>query len=157
MHWRERAWGTWPDGGWRPWATVRCIWYWTPYTRTAEVWTDHNSGQQFKLSSNLSPKPEMRCGGITSTEDIWETWKDPWRCSLPFCFMCEKETQPILRLRGLCPDSRLTNIFTPDNVGPKGQELAYIGLSDINIKYNTTSFLCTLDSYLQGLWKHRWA
>ena len=53
--------------------------------------------------------------------------------------MCEKPSQPMIRLRGLCRDSVLQTLFTPVN-DEKGR-LMYIGLSMTNIAYNETTFL----------------
>ena len=53
--------------------------------------------------------------------------------------MCEKPTQPMIRLRGLCRDSDLQNMFTP--VSDEKGRLTYVGLSMTNIVYNETTFL----------------
>ena len=53
--------------------------------------------------------------------------------------MCEKPSQPMIRLRGLCRDSALQNLFTP--VSDEKGRLMYVGLSMTNIVYNETTFL----------------
>ena len=53
--------------------------------------------------------------------------------------MCEKPSQPMIRLRGLCRDSALQNLFTP--VSDEKGQLMYVGLSMTNIVYNETTFL----------------
>ena len=45
----------------------------------------------------------------------------------------------MLRLRGLCRDSGLQNLFTP--VNDEESRLSYIGLSQTNIVYNTGTYL----------------
>ena len=62
------------------------------------------------------------------------------RCTHVDCFMCERESQPLLRLRGLCKDSKLFNLFTPLNHREQG-DFGYLGLSSTNIIYNKTSSL----------------
>ena len=53
--------------------------------------------------------------------------------------MCEKASQSMIHLRGLCRDSLLQTLFTPvSNV--KGQ-LLYVGLSMTNIVYNKPTLL----------------
>ena len=132
--WRRTAMEMDEDGEWKT-LRSRCEWYWVPYTSTAVTWTDRNSGLQLTPNQSLDYAEDGSCGWEAGGSD------DSWHgasCALPSCFQCEKETQPILRLRGICPESKLTNIFTPDN---KGLDLWYVGLSNTNIEYNTSSFL----------------
>ena len=59
--------------------------------------------------------------------------------------MCEKSTQPILRLRGLCGGSHLSDLFTPVN-DEKGT-LGYAGLGrTVSITYNATTLMWTTDN-----------
>ena len=56
------------------------------------------------------------------------------------CSTCEKQTQPMVRLRGLCRDSDLTNLFTP--VNDEKSALGYVGLSQTtSITYNASTFM----------------
>ena len=56
------------------------------------------------------------------------------------CAMCEKSTQPLLRLRGLCEDSHLSDLFTPVN-DEKGT-LGYAGLGRTeSIAYNASTLM----------------
>jgi hypothetical protein len=60
------------------------------------------------------------------------------------CTVCSRSHPPLLRLRGLCANTRLDgDVFTPVNSGPGGA-LAYLGLGRTNIQYNETSFLWVL-------------
>ena len=53
--------------------------------------------------------------------------------------MCESTVQPILKLRGLCPQSNLDITYVPFN--PKnGGKLIYIGLYGTVIEYDQESF-----------------
>ena len=60
-------------------------------------------------------------------------------CDQKFCCMCESTVQPILKLRGLCPQSNLDITYVPFN--PKnGGKLIYIGLYGTVIEYDQESF-----------------
>ena len=68
-------------------------------------------------------------------------WNDS-PCERTCSTVCFRTSQPILRLRGLCKDSKLKNVFTPVNTGFRGN-LGYIGLQNTNIDFNDTSLLWT--------------
>ena len=60
------------------------------------------------------------------------------------CVICTSDRVPVLRLRGLCPHTKLSNnVFTPVNTGWRGN-LGYRGLGNTNIEYNETSYLWVL-------------
>ena len=71
------------------------------------------------------------------------------------CAICARSSQPILRLRGLCPSTALEgDVFTPVNKRPDGS-LAYLGLGKTNINYDEAShrwILTKLDDPEQRTW-----
>ena len=124
-----------------------CTSFWLPYTDEAEegVWLDQNSGQPMKYSEWMPGQPNGRetenCARVNMRAKQPDMmWYDS-RCRNSLkCTLCSRTSQPILRLRGLCKASKLTNVFTPVNNGFRGN-LGYLGLEHTNIEYNDTTFL----------------
>ena len=123
-----------------------CWDYWLPYSdeKKEGVWLDQNSGEPMEYTEWIPGQPNGRdsqnCVAVVlaiSPPD--NTWNDA-SCTDNYCTLCSRPSQPILRLRGLCKESKLSNIFTPVNTGHMGR-LGYIGLEHTNIEYNDTSFL----------------
>jgi hypothetical protein len=143
------------DGQWKPYEEG-CISYWLPYSDQREegVWTDQNTDKPIQYTEWNPGQPNGResenCVFVLQTRSPErQQWIDT-NCDNSnkwgVCPICERASQPILRLRGLCSDSKLVDIFTPVNNGPKG-EFGYLGLGNantinsVNIDYNSTSFL----------------
>ena len=72
------------------------------------------------------------------------------RCKTKACVVCERTSQPIVRLRGLCQDSRLSNTFTLVNTGKEG-DMSYLGFKKTNIHFNRTTEQWVAE------YKHTWA
>ena len=122
-----------------------CGHYWVPYTDIQEegVWRNSYTNQPMNITDWGGKEPNGKrtenCARLQMSWDPPHQWRDT-PCYRHLCFMCERQSQPILRLRGLCKDSFLFNLFTPVNDGEKGA-FGYLGLSSTNINFNTTSNL----------------
>ena len=73
------------------------------------------------------------------------SWWD-YYCSYITSFVCENSVQPILRLRGMCKDSKLETLWTPNNFGEQGF-FGYNADKYCEIKYNKTNFLWEVKRY----------
>ena len=134
---KEGQWVPYPDG---------CSSFWLPYTDEAEegVWLDRTTSQPIVHTEWTQGQPNGRetenCAEVNlKIKQADRMWYDG-PCSKPVCTLCSRPSQPILRLRGLCKESKLTNVFTPVNSGYRGN-LGYLGLHHTNIEYNDTTFL----------------
>jgi hypothetical protein len=134
------------DGQWAPYKDG-CSTYWVPYSDQGQedVWRDQITGRAMEYAEwnpgQPNGKESQNCAEAIQTwspED--EQWNDTGCDQGTICTVCERESQPVLRLRGLCSESRLSDIFTPVNSGPRG-DLGYLGLGSTNIVYNATTFL----------------
>ena len=147
----EMKWTAHPDSG-------RCVFYWLPYRLNGNgAWTNDYTRQPLNFTNwgdNQSPNDanagscvfgEARESSETASatnqggDGKWAVHNPPCNGYGGMCSICEKPTQPMLRLRGLCRDSALQNLFTP--VNNEKSHLSYVGLSMTNIVYNTSSFL----------------
>ena len=144
------------DGNWKP-SRKDCWVYFLPYSDEVEegVWLDQYSGRSVALLDWESGEPN---GGKQHNCAVGMPQKKRGMmgaqgCTSKFCYMCDRSSQPIMRLRGLCSDSMLQNIFTPVNNGPKG-DLGYLGAVQTNINFNTTSFLWVAKNHgeITALW-----
>ena len=132
------------DGSYAPYKDG-CGRYWLPYTdlATEGVWLDQENMTPMVYSEWLSGEPNGKltenCGAVFLAAS--GTWIDvPCDSRYGFCTICTRPTQPIVRLRGLCYDSKITNIFTPINTGFRGG-LSYLGYFHTNIEYNENTLL----------------
>ena len=136
----------------------RCVFYWRPYRSNKDgVWTNDYTGEPLNFTNwgpNQNPN-DLKVGSCVfgeagnSSETVGATnqggdgkWAVHWPPCNGYggmCSMCEKPTQPMIRLRGLCRDSGLQNMFTP--VSDEKGRLTYVGLTMTNIVYNETTFL----------------
>ena len=136
----------------------RCVFYWRPYRSNKDgVWTNDYTGEPLNFTNwgpNQDPN-DLKVGscvfgeaGNSSTtvgatnqggDGKWAVHWPPCNGYGGMCSMCEKPSQPMIRLRGLCRDSALQNLFTP--VSDEKGRLMYVGLSMTNIVYNETTFL----------------
>ena len=133
------------DGQWVPYPGG-CNKFHLPYTDETEegLWLDQNTGQPIEFTEWTQGQPNGRetenCALVNlKIKQADRMWYDG-PCSQPGCTLCSRPSQPILRLRGLCKESKLTNVFTPVNKGYRGN-LGYMGLHTTNIEYNDTTFL----------------
>ena len=145
------------EKSWKPHsATGRCYYFWLPYELSDGIWLDHYTRQPidyFHWGDMEVPKDAENgtCvwGEAANLTDIagkshhrgGGKWSVDQGCGGfgGMCSTCEKPSQPIVRLRGLCRDSFLTNLFTP--VNDEKSALGYVGLSQTtSISYNATTF-----------------
>ena len=157
------------DKGEKEWTTyagiAECANCWIAYRYVEQgVWVDHytrhpsnytNWGSFDGEESNYSPPGSCIWGeALNASEIAGKThhggggkWTINSDC-IGFggkCAMCEKLTQPILRLRGLCRDSHLSDLFTPDN-DEKGT-LGYAGMGNtVSITYNASTLMWSTDN-----------
>ena len=153
------------DDGEKTWMTHegngRCVFYWVPYMFKGGAWVNDYTNQPINFTNwgpNQDPDVDVgddKLGSCVfgeagnSSETVGATnqggdgkWAVHWPPCNGYggmCSICEKPSQPMLRLRGLCRDSALTNLFTPAN-DEKGR-LTYVGLTATTIVYNASSFL----------------
>ena len=147
----------------KKWSTLegtsgRCYFYWLPYKSNEDgAWTNDYTSQLINFTNwgnNQSPNDAKKgsCvfGEAGNSSEIASATNQggdgKWAVHLPpcngyggMCSLCEKPSQPMLRLRGLCRDSGLQNLFTP--VNDKDGRLSYVGLSQTNIVYNASTYL----------------
>ena len=147
----------------KKWATRvgtngRCVYYWLPYMFKDGAWANDYTSRPINFTNwgdNQDPVGDGKLGScvygeaINSSDKVGATSQGgdgKWAVHWPpcngyggMCSICEKPTQPMLRLRGLCRYSALTNLFTPVN-DEKGR-LSYVGLSATTISYNASSYL----------------
>ena len=146
------------EKSWKPHpGTGRCYYFWLPYELSDGIWLDHYTRQPidyFHWGNMEVPKDAANgtCvwGEAANLTEIagkshhggGGKWSVDQGCGGfgGMCSTCEKPTQPIVRLRGLCRDSDLTNLFTPIN--DEKSALGYVGLSQTtSISYNASTFL----------------
>ena len=159
------------DEGEKEWTahaeTGRCPFYWIAYEYGGEgVWVNHYTRQPtnyFNWGTFGAPEesPWTKPGACMFGEagnkseipgkthhgggGQWTAMGPPCSGYAGFCAMCEKSTQPILRLRGLCGGSHLSDLFTPVN-DEKGT-LGYAGLGrTVSITYNASTLMWTTDN-----------
>ena len=134
----EKTWTTHPGTG-------RCVFYWLPYRLNRDgVWTNDYTSQpiNFTYWGNNQVPNDANVGSCVYSETGGGTWNvhgPPCNGYGGMCSICEKPSQPMIRLRGLCRDSALQNLFTP--VNDEKSRLNYIGLSQTNIVYNDSTYL----------------
>ena len=148
----EMKWTTHPDSG-------RCYFYWLPYRFNERngAWTNDYTRQPINFTNwgnNQSPNAANagscvfgEAGNSSETASAtnqggdgkWAVHNPPCNGYGGMCSICEKPTQPMLRLRGLCRDSALQNLFTP--VNDNESRIKYVGLSLTSIIYNASSYL----------------
>ena len=151
------------DKGVKRWTTHpgndRCYFFWLPLELRNKTWLDHYTSKPidyFHWGDNVGvpeDNPPGSCvwGEASNASDIagktnqggggkWLVHVPPCNGIGGMCSTCEKETQPMVRLRGLCRDSDLTNLFTP--VNDEKSALGYVGLSQTtSITYNASTFM----------------
>ena len=147
----DGTWTTHPD-------SARCYFYWLPYRFNRDGdWTSDYTSQRINFmywGNNQDPKDALEGSCVygeagNSSEIVSATNQGgggKWAIHYPpchghggMCSICQKSSQPMLRLRGLCRDSTLQNMFTP--VNDEQSRLGYVGLSQTNIVYNTSTYL----------------
>ena len=148
----EKKWTTHDGGG------GRCYFYWLPYMFKNGAWSNDYTSQPINFTNwgdNQDPVGDAKLGSCVfgeagnSSETVgatnqggdgkWAVHHPPCNGYGGMCSICEKPSQPMLRLRGLCRDSALTNLFTPAN--DEKSRLTYIGLTATTIVYNSSSYL----------------
>ena len=132
----------------------RCVFYWVAYQTVADsVWVDHYTQQPANYFNwyDLGKPDNNTLPGCCVYGEIYGDRGGRWTAHpgchgwSGMCSMCEKPTQPILELRGLCRDSDLTSYFTPVN-DEKGT-LGYAGLSrTVSILYNASTLMWSTDN-----------
>ena len=151
------------DKGVKRWTTHpgndRCYFFWLPLELRNKTWLDHYTSKPidyFHWGDNVGvpeDNPPGSCvwGEAANASEIagktnqggggkWLVHVPPCNGIGGMCSTCEKQTQPMVRLRGLCRDSDLTNLFTP--VNDEKSALGYVGLSQTtSITYNASTFM----------------
>ena len=107
------------------------------------TWINQNTNQPMEFFEWIPGQPNsfaQRCATQQPTLDfpLGSTWYDTG-CGDRYCVVCENKERPIMEIRGLCEESKMRRLFTPNNEGEKGY-LGYTGYSRCNIFYNTTTF-----------------
>ena len=106
-------------------------------------WINQNTNQPMEYFEWIQGQPNsntQQCATFQATLDNspgknW--WDTP--CSERWCTVCENELPPNFQLRGLCGESKLSTLFTPNNDGDQGS-LGYTGFSTCDITYDSSSF-----------------
>ena len=139
--------------------TGRCVFYWIAYEFRQGVWVDHYTQEptnyfnwgSFGAPANTTLPGSCVFGEANNASKVagkthhggggqWTAQNGECTGYAGMCAMCEKSTQPMLRLRGLCEDSHLSDLFTPVN-DEKGT-LGYAGLGrTVSIAYNASTLM----------------
>ena len=113
-----------------------CVRFWLPITDVVEdgVWVDYNTGKEVDFfewkKGEPNGKTSQNCGNLVPPSG----WTDR-PCDVGKCCICENEKQPILKLRGLCQNSKIDTIFVLENPKHSGK-LIYTGIYGTKIVYN---------------------
>ena len=139
-----------------------CYGYWLPYLFRDGVWTDYYTSKPLSFTNwgiNIGSSPDEAesgscvwgdAGNVSKSEGYggggnWVPHEPPCHGIGGKCSTCQKPSQPLVRLRGLCKHSELTNLFTP--VNDEKSVLGYVGLSmTTRITYNLTSYTWVTDN-----------
>ena len=117
------------------------------------VWRDYYTGEELAnftkpwLDSNLDKSKEesFNCIIYDPIADITSSWEE-WQCSdFDMACPCSYESQPILHLRGHCPDTYIEHKrYTPMQLQTDPTDVVIVGMMNAQIRHNSTSEEWTL-------------
>ena len=106
-------------------------------------WINQNTNQPMEYFEWIPGQPNSKNQQCVTYQPTLkhgpgEHWWDH-ACEENYCGVCENELRPNFQLRGLCKESKLSILYTPNNDGVKGY-LGYTGFSTCYITYNNSNF-----------------
>ena len=111
------------------------------------VWRDYYTGEELDNytkpwpDSNLDDSKEtsFNCILYDPTEDAVSSWEE-WQCrELEISCPCSYEDQPILHLRGFCPDTYLEHKrYTPMQLPTDPTGIVIVGMMNYQLRHNST-------------------
>jgi hypothetical protein len=119
-------------------------------TLQEDGWINQNTGKPMDYFEWIPGQPNSKNQRCATQQPTFKwgtgkTWYDT-ECDDSLCVVCENEARPIFQIRGLCKESKLSNVFTPNNDGERGY-LGYTGFSTCYINYNSSSFQWNMMKY----------